>query len=139
MATRLDRVIPWLKVTLALASVGILVLFRLYFLPPPRLDIEAQRAVSPDGRHVVTHTYDDGFGGATVRYFHLVDLSRTGWPKLPTPLLETYGSPERIAIRWIDSRNLEIVGFGMKNVDVNDKFAEDNWDGINVRIQLRDD
>ena len=59
--------------------------------------------------------------------------------KVSRPLLETCGSPERIAIRWIDSRNLEIVGFGMKNVDVNDQFAEGSWDGVNVRIQLRDD
>jgi hypothetical protein len=31
------------------------------------------------------------------------------------------------------------VGFGMKNVDVNDQFAEGSWDGINVRMQLRDE
>jgi hypothetical protein len=136
MANRLDKAFPWLIVTLVLS-----LLLSLYWLTTtfvyPRLDIEAQRVVSPDGCYVVTHTYDS-FGGATVRCFHLVDLSRTKWPKSAVPLLRTYGSPEEIAIRWVDSHNLEIVGHGMKGVEVQSQFTKGNWEGVNVRIQLKD-
>ena len=94
--------------------------------------------MSPDGRYVVTHTYGDNCGGATVAYSHSVQLHQTARPRRGVLLLDTYRSPKGIEIRWVDPHHLEVVGNGMKDVSVRYKYAEAQWEDVAVRVVLND-
>jgi len=95
----------WLKGCLSCLSITLAVLVFVVWLALKACDrycpdTEAQRIQSPDGRYLVTQTFGDSCGGATVAFSHTVRLSRKDAPQDGVALIETYGSPKDTEIRW---------------------------------------
>jgi hypothetical protein len=85
---------------------------------------------------VVTHTFGDGCGGATSAYSHSVLLTEIGHKNEAITLMETYRSPTAIDLRWINSRNLEVIARGTKDVRLLRLYDKPLWNDVTVTIRL---
>jgi hypothetical protein len=131
----------WLKgglpcLTIATAPIVILLWLPVKACERACPDKEAQRIESPDARYVVTHSFGDNCGGATVAFSHSVRLSQAGKANINVLLIETYRSPTAIDLRWIDSRHLEVVARGMRDVRVLHAYSRPQWEDVTVTISL---